>query len=302
MCKQFYSVSISADIKSGLTIDTKKYTVIDKAGYAPADNCDIIAEDDRGLIYSFNSKLFDKETAKFNTLFFKPEYQFRIDHFSYTTSEDPKTAISEARRVMAAYVYNQAIKLDSGVLKEYAKLIRGRDIMRVKISETAYIGSRGPHNSSYESGLKELMRGEWYEIDEQFLFENQYNLISPNLRIYDSFISAIENDPRENCTFKTWGGIKPANKWNDYLLNYIDPDNEINTRSCPTMPHDHRLEQRFDNFHFYNWRKTDFDFLVYDHSFYEFNGIGYTRITSQKQLPVCKYARKWLIYAFDINL
>ena len=53
----------------------------------------------------------------------------------------------------------------------------------------------GRECSNYNESLQSVA-GQWVEVDTSHLFENQYNLVKPNLRIFDGDIMAIEDDAR----------------------------------------------------------------------------------------------------------
>lgn len=302
MINKFSSISVTTRLGSTPQISVDHYTVID--GYH--DRRFIAENDETGLVCSFDSSLIDKQTAEID-LSLSVENKYSISHYSYTTG-DIDLAIESAKRVIAAYIYREAYRVGSQILMDYALAIRGRGVMCVKISESAYIGKTSIFDSQARlEALKQLKRGVWYAVDEEFLFDNKYNLIVSNTYIDDQLICAIENDPREKSIFKKWGGVKPSNNWPGALINFVSGDvgsEWIDGKSCFSIPPRHRLQKRFDHFWFTNGNKTDFKFLVYENDLYSVGGRQYSKITDRKMLEkygVAKYAMQWLIDTFDIK-
>jgi hypothetical protein len=173
--------------------------------------------------------------------------------------------------------------------------------MKVKIKKNAYVFV-GNYNSN---GLREVLKkleGKWLEVETDHLFNDQYNIKEPSIRVYDSMIDEVKDDERagkgkcgycgkmlntgeicekhEDC--KKYG-IKWFTPENTYFLKYpkgikcypheflsIDPFNiKIGSYYLECFP-------SLDYFRLYNCRQT-INFKYDGKDFYIHGGIGYKK-------------------------
>lgn len=158
--------------------------------------------------------------------------------------------------------------------------------MQVKVSDNANCFG----NSKAEQALHTFLvanRGKWLEVETEHLFDNQYNV--EGFRLYDTHITEIEGDLRKESTFKTWGGVKPTNFF-EQLEGY---KNEVQFKNnyCLRGFRDSYLRMNSG----YNSKPT-LDFIVDDIGvLWECNGMGYKKL-SKKSLS--KYITKTAIKDF----
>lgn len=169
--------------------------------------------------------------------------------------------------------------------------------MKVKIKKNAYVfvGNYG----KYQEQIKKL-EGKWLTVNTDHLFDNQYNIDNPDIRVYDSMIEEVKDDARidkgkckycgtmlnkgQECTkhaeCKEYG-VNWFTPDNTYFLKYpqgikcypdqflsIDPFNiKIGTYYLECFP-------SLDYFRLYNSRQT-INFKYDGKDFFIHNGIGY---------------------------
>lgn len=90
--------------------------------------------------------------------------------------------------------------------------------MKAKINMTA--GAEYTHDK-YNDTLRSL-RGQWVEIDTQYLFHDQYNLKDYDVRIFDKDIDAVQDDPRAGMVKCGYCGKQFANA--DELTAHYDAE------------------------------------------------------------------------------
>lgn len=184
--------------------------------------------------------------------------------------------------------------------------------MQVKIKKNAYI---------WAGNLRDVVKkleGKWLEVETDFLFNNQYNIKTPAIRVYDSMIDAVKNDSREGmgkckycgtmikagnvCTKYTTekpskiGNNQPTTcaeygiDWftpsNTYFLKYPQgvkcyPDEFLSIHPFNIKIGSYYLEcyPSLDYFRLYNSRQT-INFKYDGKMFFVHNGIGFKAVSA----------------------
>lgn len=88
--------------------------------------------------------------------------------------------------------------------------------MLVKIKSTA--GADYTHDK-FNDTIRSL-RGQWAEVDTTHLFNNQYNLLAHDIRVFDKDIDAVRDDPRGNAAKCGYCGITFLDK-NELQAHYL---------------------------------------------------------------------------------
>lgn len=99
--------------------------------------------------------------------------------------------------------------------------------MKVLIKKTAGSDySRDDHNKTLKS-----IRGQWVNVDTQYLFRDQYNLADYNLRIYDRDIDAVQDDERKGLVKCGYCGAQ-FHSMEALQAHYVEE--EGNAHNCDT--------------------------------------------------------------------
>lgn len=92
--------------------------------------------------------------------------------------------------------------------------------MKVKIKETA--GSEYTRDEYNQTLI--TLRGTWAEVDTACLFNDQYNLLNCNLRVFDKDIDAVQDDERAGMVKCGYCG-KQFKSTEELNAHYVEMDN-----------------------------------------------------------------------------
>ena len=214
-------------------------------------------------------------------------------------------------------------------------------IMQVKIKKNAYVfvSNYGVGQGDYRDQLKKL-EGKWLDVETEHLFNDQYNIKAPSIRVYDSMIEAVRNDARPGlgkckycgamikagkvCTKYTAEkpskiGDHPATTCAEYGIEWFTPENTYfikypqGVKCYPDQflsiaPFNIKIGSYYlesfpslDYFQLYNCRHT-INFKYDGKKFYIHNGIGFKEVDA---LPIIKEVNNELrrkLYALNEKL
>ncbi|BAV81019.1 hypothetical protein [Vibrio phage RYC] len=152
------------------------------------------------------------------------------------------------------------------------------------------------------------LRGQWLKVETQHLFDNQYSVAwnGQGLRIYDAWIDRVFNDEREHSVFTNeFGGELPEIKCFDHLLEgeerctighwsiYAHQNNRL-AKEFLKKDFNLSFDEKDNHYILTNFRQTNFKFIYHNGKFYEYDGIGYTKVNSlagkvrSDQIPLLK--------------
>jgi hypothetical protein len=205
--------------------------------------------------------------------------------------------------------------------------------MKVKIKKNAYIWA-----GNLRDQVKSL-EGKWLEVETDYLFNDQYNIKTPNIRVYDSMVEAVKDDVREGlgkCKYcgtmlKVGETCKKYTKENpskygdkettcaDYGIDWFTPENTYFLKypaGVKCYPHEFLSIDPFnikigsyylecfpslDYFRLYNCRKT-INFKYDGSKFYINNGIGFKEVNALAIPLAVHHELRHRLYAINEKL
>lgn len=200
--------------------------------------------------------------------------------------------------------------------------------MQVKIKKNAYVFASNYGGNGFRETLQKL-EGKWLDVETDFLFNDQYNIKEPNIRVYDSMIEAVRNDARNGmgkckycgtmlkagqvCTKYTAEsphqvGNYPKTTCAEYGVEWFTPENTYflkypqGVKCYPVEflsidPFNIKIGSYYlesfpslDYFRLYNCRHT-INFKFDGKAFYIHNGIGFKQVD---KLPIIEEVNREL--------